>query len=83
MQLLQVRKQRWDSYSKGEELFGMPVTKYPGLEKTEEEIQMLDRLYSCVHPLAGLLSSLHGSCLFEGTNIPMFHFQHLGADLLM
>ncbi|KAK9794950.1 hypothetical protein WJX73_010224 [Symbiochloris irregularis] len=45
-QLFEVRKQRWDSYSKGEELFGMAVTKYPGLEKTEEEIQMLDRLYS-------------------------------------
>lgn len=42
-----MRKQRWDSYSKGEELFGMPITKYEGLEKTEEEIAMLDRLYSC------------------------------------
>ena len=47
----QVRKQKWDSYSKGEELFGLAVTKYPGLEKTEEEIQLLDRLYSCVTAL--------------------------------
>ena len=43
---MQVRKQKWDSYSKGEELFGLPVTKYEGLEQTETEIQMLDRLYS-------------------------------------
>lgn len=45
-----MRKQRWDSYSKGEELFGLPVTKYEGLEKTEEEINMLDRLYSYATP---------------------------------
>ena len=47
---VQVRKQKWDSYSKGEELFGLPITKYEGLEKTETEIQMLDRLYSYAPP---------------------------------
>ena len=44
---MQVRKRKWDSYSRGEELFGLTVTKYEGLEKSEEEIAMLDRLYSC------------------------------------
>ena len=43
----QVRKRKWESYSRGEELFGLTVTKYEGLEKCEEEIAMLDRLYSC------------------------------------
>lgn len=53
-----MRKQRWDSYSKGEELFGLPVTKYEGLEKTETEIQMLDRLYSYGPAAFALVGSL-------------------------
>ena len=43
----QVRERKWDSYSRGEELFGLPVTPYEGLEKCKEEIALLDRLYSC------------------------------------
>ena len=43
---LQVRKRKWDNYSSGEELFGLPVTQYPELEKTEKEVVMLDRLYT-------------------------------------
>lgn len=45
-QLFDVRKRKWVNYSSGEELFGLTVTEYPELEKTEKEIQMLDRLYS-------------------------------------
>ena len=48
---MQVRKRKWDSYSRGEELFGLTVTKYDGLEKCEDEIAMLDRLYSCAPSL--------------------------------
>jgi len=40
-----VRKRKWDSYRSGEELFGLPVTQYPELERTEEDITMLDKLY--------------------------------------
>ncbi len=40
-----MRKRKWENYSSGEELFGLPVTLYPELELTEKEIQMLDRLY--------------------------------------
>jgi hypothetical protein len=29
----------------GEELFGLTITQYPELEKTEKEIIMLERLY--------------------------------------
>ena len=46
MVCVQVRKHKWDNYSSGEELFGLPVTKYPELEKTEKEVVMLDRLYT-------------------------------------
>lgn len=45
-QMFKVRKRKWESYSSGEELFGLPVTPYPELEATEKEVQMLDRLYS-------------------------------------
>lgn len=44
--MVQVRKRKWDSFCSGEELFGLPVTQYPELERTEEEIAMLDKLYS-------------------------------------
>jgi len=45
-QLFDVRKRKWINYSQGEELFGLTVTQYPELEKTEKEVMMLDRLYS-------------------------------------
>jgi hypothetical protein len=40
-----VRKRKWDAYASGEELFGLPLTSYPELEKTQEEVAMLDKLY--------------------------------------
>ena len=42
-----MRQRKWDSYRSGEELFGLPVTQYPELERTQEEINMLDKLYRC------------------------------------
>lgn len=45
-QMFDVRKRKWETYSSGEELFGLSVTEYPELETTEKEVQMLDRLYS-------------------------------------
>eukprot|EP00887_Chlorella_sp_A99_P001633 scaffold8.g1633.t1 len=44
--LFEVRKRKWTAYASGEELFGLPVTRYPELARTEEEITMLDKLYS-------------------------------------
>jgi len=43
-----VRKRKWDSYSSGEELFGLSVTQYEGLQQTEKELVLLNRLYLCV-----------------------------------
>ncbi|KAI3432720.1 hypothetical protein D9Q98_004263 [Chlorella vulgaris] len=45
-QLFEARKRKWEAYSSGEELFGLPVTQYPELYRTQEEIVMLDKLYS-------------------------------------
>ena len=45
-QLFELRKRKWDNYRMGEELFGMAVTSYPELERTEREIALLDRLYA-------------------------------------
>ena len=38
-------KRKWDTYSAGEDLFGLPLTEYPELVKTEKEVQFLNRIY--------------------------------------
>lgn len=53
----QVRKRKWVNYSSGEELFGLPVTSYPELEKTEKELMLLDRLYSLY---TSVISTING-----------------------
>jgi len=41
----QVRKRKYDSYYKGEVLFGLPHAEYKNLVKVENEITRLDKLY--------------------------------------
>eukprot|EP00937_MAST-01D_sp_MAST-1D-sp2_P000194 g194.t1 len=40
-----VLKHKADMYERGEALFALPKTSYPGLEKTNKDIQLLDKLY--------------------------------------
>ena len=56
-QMFEVRKRKWTNYASGEELFGLSITMYPELEKTEKELQMLDRLYSLY---VNVLSTING-----------------------
>ena len=39
------KKRRWESYAEGEALFGLPLTRYPELEESQKEIDLLDKLY--------------------------------------
>ena len=69
-QLFELRKRKWDNFSTGESLFGMPVTSYPELEKTEREIVLLDRLYA-----------LHLSVLSACQGFAEVHWNELGGAL--
>ena len=40
-----VRKRKYDSYFSGETLFGLSHTQYSELEKIDNEIKRLDKLY--------------------------------------
>lgn len=42
---VQARKRKWEGFTAGEALFGLPVTAFPELERTELEIVNLDKLY--------------------------------------
>ncbi len=40
------RERKWNLYTEGEKLFGLPVTQYPDLAKSKKELELLDKLYS-------------------------------------
>ncbi|KAG8470448.1 hypothetical protein KFE25_008869 [Diacronema lutheri] len=44
--LFEERERKWDAYEAGERLFGLPVTEYPELVKTKQELQLLEKLYN-------------------------------------
>ena len=41
--LYEERERKWRTYSDGEDLFGLPITEYPELVKTQKELEFLDR----------------------------------------
>ena len=56
-QMFEVRRRKWKNYCSGEALFGLPVTQYPELEKTESEIADLTKLYDLY---SAVLSTISG-----------------------
>lgn len=57
--ILQARRPLWVNFGNGEQLFGLPVTPFPSLQRTSDEIVMLQRLYRCL--LCSHLWSVLGS----------------------
>jgi len=43
--IFEAKKARWERLENGEDVFGLPVTRYPELEKTKEELENLSKLY--------------------------------------
>jgi len=41
-----IRKRRYDSYNAGEHLFGLPSKEYPELVRTDQQLRLLEQLYS-------------------------------------
>lgn len=41
-----IRNRKFNSYNSGEILFGLPNRSYPDLERTQKEIELLDKLYT-------------------------------------
>ena len=37
---------KYTTYSEGEQLFGLPVTEYPSLQRVRRELSLLQKLYS-------------------------------------
>ena len=58
-----VRDRKYNLYRIGEDLFGLPETKYPGMTKTKKELGLLETLY-------GLYVDAHESIDLEWPRLP-------------
>ena len=66
------RERKYKAYSAGEELFGLPPTEYPELEKTKKELDLLERLYALYINVNTFVSDAHEMLWTEvPTNLPM------------
>lgn len=56
-QKFEPRKKKWERLSSAEDLFGLPVTQFTELEKTEKELNLMDKLYSLYSSVQTTLES--------------------------
>ena len=50
---------KYETYHGGEELFGLPVTDYPQLEKIKRDLTLLQRLYSLYNKVLDTVASYY------------------------
>ncbi|KAA0176015.1 hypothetical protein FNF27_02407 [Cafeteria roenbergensis] len=55
-----MRDRKRDLYQSGEDLFALPITSYPELDKTKKELSLLSRLYGLYKDVNGRISDWQG-----------------------
>ena len=70
--LYEQRERKYKAYHAGEQLFGLPPTEYPELEKTKKELDLLERLYALYINVNTFVNDAHEMQWTEvPTNLPM------------
>ena len=85
--LYEQRMHRFETYSAGEQLFGLTVTQYPELVKTGVELKLLERLYSLYLNVISTVNDFNelpwydvgGS--MDGMTAKISEFQHQSAKM--
>ena len=66
-------KRKWDTYSGGEDLFGLPVTDYPELTKTKKEVDLLEKVYKNWFALDGVYFNREHVQTLASLTTPVFY----------
>ena len=71
---------RYNTYSAGEQLFGLPVSDYPTLMKTRKELNLLQKLYGLYNDVIdrvnGYYDILWSEVDIDGINQELVDFQN-------